>query len=267
MNTRISRVAVVALATTAAVLAFAGTAGAVTGGAQVDQSSSDTSNQFDGFISGAHGAWGSQTFTPGVSGQLTDVTATLESEFNSGIGVIRAAINPTDLSGNPSTGVELAVATIPTSSLPDFTPTDVDFTFSTPAVLVAGTTYAITLTEVSGTHQHFYWSGGSTDTYAGGVASDTWGASGDFAFATYMVPAQSAGGANRAGYCLNGAFENLAYGQPSSDPRWANAVPAIFVQGLGLTCNPPPAGWTQHGFAGVDLDLPANMYALYAPAG
>ena len=44
MNTRISRVAVVALATTAAVLAFAGTAGAVTGGAQVDQSSSDTSN-------------------------------------------------------------------------------------------------------------------------------------------------------------------------------------------------------------------------------
>lgn len=267
MNTRISRVAAVALATTAAVLAFAGTAGAVTGGAQVDQSSGDTSNQFDGFLSQAHSASPSQTFTAGVSGQLTDVTATLEAELTSGNGVIRAAINPTDLSGNPNTGVELAVATVPASSLPLFTPTGVDFTFSTPAVLVAGTTYAITLTEVSSAHQHFYWSGSSSDTYAGGVASDPFGgATGDFAFATYMIAAQATSGI-RAGYCLNGVFENLLYDQPNTDPTWSKAVPAIFVQGTGLTCNPPPAGWTQHGFAGADLDLPPNMYALYAPAG
>lgn len=260
------RAAAVALATIAAVMTFTATAGAVTTGAQLDQSSTATGNDMEGFISWLHNAVASQTFTAGVSGQLTDVTATIDAELSSNQGDLRAAINPTDGSGNPNTGVELAVATlVPTSTLPTFTPTSVDFVFGTPATLVAGTKYAITITEVSTFHQHFYWSGSNGDTYAGGDSSDTIiGGAGDYIFGTYMIPTPVVGG-GRAGYCVGGVFENLAYGQPGTDPVYAKATPAIFVKGEGLTCDSPPAGWTQQGFAGVDLDVPWNTYSFYAP--
>ncbi len=227
-------------------MAFSANAGATTPGSQLDQSSTDSSNFLDGFISQAHGAAASQTFTAGVTGLLTDVDATIWVDLSSESGVLRAAINPTDSGGSPITSTELAVATVPTATLGFFGSSTVDFTFGTPANLVAGTTYAITITEVSSSHQHFFWSGASGDAYAGGTASDTvFGGPDDYAFDTYMIPSET----TRVGYCLDGVFENLLEGQPSFDPAYAGAVPATYEQGIGITCDPPPAGWVRNGLA------------------
>ena len=46
---------------------------------------------------------------------------------------------------------------------------------------------------------------------------------------------------------MPGSFLNLGGGQPDVDPHFAGATPAVFVEGLGLTCS-PPAGYTQHGY-------------------
>lgn len=40
-----------------------------------------------------------------------------------------------------------------------------------------------------------------------------------------------------------GSFLNLLAGQPDYDPNYKGATPAIFVEGIGLTCDPPPAGY------------------------
>jgi hypothetical protein len=44
---------------------------------------------------------------------------------------------------------------------------------------------------------------------------------------------------NRAGYCLDGRFVDLLNHQAELDPAYAGATPAFYVEGRGLTCDPP----------------------------
>lgn len=63
--------------------------------------------------------------------------------------------------------------------------------------------------------------------------------------------------------CLNGAFINIRLGlDPVPTPT---TKLADFIQGKGLTCDPPPAGYTQHGFASEALGVPGGTYPYYAP--
>ncbi len=55
-----------------------------------------------------------------------------------------------------------------------------------------------------------------------------------------------------------GTFVNLDDGQIYTDPHYAGATPAIFVQGEGLTCGAPPVGYTQQGDATSAMD-PAGI--------
>lgn len=52
-------------------------------------------------------------------------------------------------------------------------------------------------------------------------------------------PAPEVRGPDRYGYCLNGVFENLLLGQPDYDPLYKGATPAFYVDGVGITCDPP----------------------------
>jgi hypothetical protein len=70
---------------------------------------------------------------------------------------------------------------------------------------------------------------------------------------------------SRVGYCTAaGAFIDLEQGQPAADSHYTGAVPAIFVQGKGITCDPPPAGYTKQGKASPALDVPAGVYDYWA---
>jgi len=84
-------------------------------------------------------------------------------------------------------------------------------------------------------------------------------------------------GAPRGAYCtvagntsdsgaplFPGTFVNLDDGQASSDPHYAGATPANFIAGTGLTCAPPPAGYTHQGFATGDMNVDANTYPYWA---
>jgi hypothetical protein len=64
---------------------------------------------------------------------------------------------------------------------------------------------------------------------------------------------------NRAGYCsapgnasnghelAPGSFLDLVVGQPSVDPQYAGATTARWIDGLGITCDNVPAGFTEQG--------------------
>jgi hypothetical protein len=62
-----------------------------------------------------------------------------------------------------------------------------------------------------------------------------------------------------------GTFLNLEAGQPSTGSAYAGAVPANYVAGVGLTCDPPPAGDTQEGTAGAAQHVAGGIYPYYAP--
>jgi hypothetical protein len=82
----------------------------------------------------------------------------------------------------------------------------------------------------------------------------------------------------RAGYCSvsgntsetgaplqPGTFLDLVVGAPSVDGHYAGAVPATFVEGVGLSCGTPPAGYVRDGF--VDGGgHPGGIYPYYAKA-
>jgi hypothetical protein len=68
-------------------------------------------------------------------------------------------------------------------------------------------------------------------------------------------------GPNRAGYCLNGQFLDLELRQVEFDPRYEGAVPAIYVAGKGLTCD-PPFGLTKSGLYHGD-DAGWDFYEYY----
>jgi hypothetical protein len=65
------------------------------------------------------------------------------------------------------------------------------------------------------------------------------------------------------GWCLSGTFTNIRVGlEPRASP--ANTV-ASFVKDKGLTCSPPPPGYTRHGFASEKLSVRGDTYPYYAP--
>jgi hypothetical protein len=81
-------------------------------------------------------------------------------------------------------------------------------------------------------------------------------------------------GPDRAGYCVNGVFENLALGQPATDPAFKNAKPAFYIDGTGLTCDPPGGAFTQAvgDLVGADgnsngADAPGDIYPHYKKTG
>ncbi len=131
------------------------------------------------------------------------------------------------------------------------------FAFTTPADLTAGTSYAVTVTQInSPSHQHMWWAGSSGDTYAGGEPFDTRLLSGDFAFETYMIAAASASVEARARAAiarppeipgrtaprsLAGTFLDLADGQPATG-HYKGATSAYYLEGLGISCV-VPAGY------------------------
>jgi len=251
------------LCTAAAAMALTATAAAATTpGAQIDQSSPSIVNSQNGLVSQADASRSSQTFTAGVSGRLTDVTLAVSNQAGLGsAGDLRAAINPVDGAGNPNLAAELAVSTVSVASLSAGAPAAVDFAFATPADLIAGISYAITLTQInSATHQHVWWAGSFSDTYASGEPSDTFSLfSGDFAFETYMIAASSTSiRHSRSGYCsiagntwrdgtpiLAGTFLNLVDGQ-STAGQYKGATVASYLEGRGISCD-VPAGYTSTG--------------------
>jgi uncharacterized surface protein with fasciclin (FAS1) repeats len=95
---------------------------------------------------------------------------------------------------------------------------------------------------------------------------------------TVLMPlASPSGTTRRAAYCAvtgntardgkpipAGRFLNLLFEQPAWDYHYAGARPAIYVQGHGLTCAPPPAGYTQKGTAPDELHVPGRLYPYYA---
>jgi uncharacterized surface protein with fasciclin (FAS1) repeats len=60
-----------------------------------------------------------------------------------------------------------------------------------------------------------------------------------------------------------GTFLNLLFGQPSWDYHYAGAVPANYVEGKGLTCAPPPAGYVRRGTAPDELNVVSGLYPYY----
>ena len=245
------------LCAAAAAMAFTATAQSATPGAQIDQSSVSIAAPNDALVSQAHASSISQTFTAAISGRLTDVTVAFHNDaFLGSAGDLRVAVNPVDGLGHPNTAVELAVSTVSVASLSTGAPAWVEFAFTTPADLTAGTSYAITVTQInSASHQHIWWAGSSGDTYAGGEPSGA--SSGDLAFETYMIAAASAPiGRARGGYCsvagntwqdgtaiLAGTFLNLADGQPAAG-QYKGATAAYYLEGLGISCV-VPAGYAR----------------------
>jgi len=89
------------------------------------------------------------------------------------------------------------------------------------------------------------------------------------------------GGPEHAGYCsvlgnsnpftaapyAPGTFLNLVFGQNLTDPHYQGAVPAIFVEGIGITCDPPPVGFSFDGKTFVneqgDGGFPDSIYAFF----
>ena len=85
----------------------------------------------------------------------------------------------------------------------------------------------------------------------------------------------------RAGYCsapgdttmngdpiIPGTFLNLRLGQPRGDLHYTGATPAFYVQGVGLTCDPPSSAFTSAGEALVDQTgkpgAPGDEGTIYA---
>jgi hypothetical protein len=84
----------------------------------------------------------------------------------------------------------------------------------------------------------------------------------------------------RAGYCSvagdtaidgspisPGTFLDLVVGEPAKDGHYTGAVPANFVQGVGLTCTSPPVGYVRRGVAADAEHIGSGIYPYYVPAG
>jgi hypothetical protein len=63
-----------------------------------------------------------------------------------------------------------------------------------------------------------------------------------------------------------GSFLNLLWEQPKSDSHYTGATIANFVLGKGITCDPPPPGYVQQGYATDDMHVPHGTYPLWVPA-
>ncbi len=71
----------------------------------------------------------------------------------------------------------------------------------------------------------------------------------------------------RVGYCMGTKFLNLALGQPKVDSMYEGAVLARYVEGEGLTCALPPAGYVTVTTAPDEFGVPGRLYTYWqAPA-
>lgn len=115
------------------------------------------------------------------------------------------------------------------------------------------------------------------NTPVGGVADALFGGSG-YKLNLAAVLDSGSGQIPYAGYCsapgntwpdgtliTPGTFLYLVYQQPATDLHYAGATSAIYVKGKGITCDPPPVGYTQQGYAGSDLFVPEGLYPYFAP--
>ena len=60
-----------------------------------------------------------------------------------------------------------------------------------------------------------------------------------------------------------GSFLDLRPDQPQKDSHYTGATLASFVEGKGLTCDAPPAGYVRDGLAGDAQQVPRGLYAYY----
>jgi hypothetical protein len=60
-----------------------------------------------------------------------------------------------------------------------------------------------------------------------------------------------------------GTFLTLVANQPQVDPNYSGAYPAIYVEGTGITCAAPPAGYVRAGFAPESLHVPGGVYPYW----
>jgi hypothetical protein len=81
-------------------------------------------------------------------------------------------------------------------------------------------------------------------------------------------------GLDRAGYCVSGVFMNLGLGQPATDPALKDAKPAFYIDGTGLTCDPPGGAFTQAAGELVSSDgtstgvnAPGDIYPHFKKTG
>ena len=248
------------LAVVVAACAWSGSALAITPGAQLDQSQGMIEGNADivpGIIIG-------QTFTAGISGQLTEISITLANPF-AATSPLHAVLTGVDGAGQPDLATATASLDLQPSDIPG-APTLVELHFAGSPSVAAGQTYAIVLstTDVAGYQIFgagsipFYTAGEAWGSFDGGLSWSDVG--GDADFATYVLPP-----AARAGYCLAGRFLDLAAGQPDTDPTYKGATLAIFVKGTGITCDPPPAGYSLVGRTTDADNVGVGTYALYAP--
>jgi hypothetical protein len=269
--------------------AFASAGLAATPGAQQDQTVAGTSTG-SSLFSDFHGIWVAQSFTAGVSGSLTDVRLNLtEQTAFTAPTAIEVDLVPLTGGGLPDPSTTLATASLAAGTATS-TAADYDLTFSSPYTITAGTQYGLVIHDVPGAHVHYVIPRYAQSAYAGGDgyscsfscgSASSWSSAGvDLGFTTFVIP--SAMGPlvahpSRAGYCAAagnlgdaglpvpaGTFLNLEYGQPDNDARYAGAVPAIYVAGSGITCDPPPPGYLRIGYASESLGVPADTYAEYA---
>ena len=62
-----------------------------------------------------------------------------------------------------------------------------------------------------------------------------------------------------------GMFLNLLFEQPATDTHYTAATIAIFAWGKGITCDPPPVGYTMQGKATQADHVAADLYPYYKP--
>jgi hypothetical protein len=85
--------------------------------------------------------------------------------------------------------------------------------------------------------------------------------SGQFAHAAYCsVPGNTAPDGSEL---QPGTFLDLIVGAPLHDVHYAGAIPANFVEGSGLTCSAPPAGYVRRGFASDQQHVIGGIYPYY----
>jgi len=210
--------------------------------AQIDQSQDST----EGCVTFTPGTIIGQVFTAGVSGRLSDVLLTL-GNASGAVDSVHVALTGTDGSGHPDLSNELGSLSLSSNAIPVPDPDLVDLQFGNPS-LVAGNQYAVVVSTSDATGYEICGAG-SFDYYTGGQAwgSTDGGASwsdvgGDAHFATYMLPPA----VSRSGYCFNGRFVDLATDQPTTDATYKGATPALYYQGVGISCDTIP-GYTKTG--------------------
>jgi hypothetical protein len=204
MSRRRAREVMVVLVVGVAALATAASAAAP--GAVLDQSNPPDPPPAcgaDAWANDTAADWSAQTFTAGMTGSLTNVDVSL---FGSNPSFV-LAITPVDASGAPVVGSPLASQAM--TRAPG--PTSVsDVLFATPAWVVAGTQYAIVLTEPNengpGGGPFLGWTGdlGSSQSFGGppcpngrytagrawATSAGSFGPDADFFFQTFVVAAK-----------------------------------------------------------------------------